>query len=106
MLESVFQSEVKAELEDRLPGCTVLVKPGYYIQGFPDLLILFGRHWAVLEVKRSETSPYEPNQEWYLEQLNDMSFSATIYPENMEEVLDAVCRALRARRPSRVPERI
>lgn len=76
-----------------------------YIQGFPDLLILFNAQWAALEVKASPTSPRQPNQEYYVEMLDDMSFSAFICPENKEEVLDALQRSFRPRRPSRISQR-
>ena len=34
------------------------------------------------------------NQEYYVDLLDDMSFSSFVYPENWEEVLYEVCRAL------------
>jgi hypothetical protein len=59
----------------------------------PDLTIFWGNHWATLEVKASNFSPYQRNQEYYVEQMNNMSFSAFIYPENEKEVLLALQEA-------------
>jgi hypothetical protein len=72
------------ELEEMFPGCIVLHIDANEIQGMPDLLILYGKRWAALEGKRSESAPYRPNQEYYVDLLNEMSFSAFIYPENKE----------------------
>lgn len=93
MLESQFQSDLIKELKDVFDGCVVLKNDPNYIQGFPDLLILFNDRWAVLEVKKTRRSTYQPNQEYYLDLLGSMSFSATIYPENKEEVIRALQRS-------------
>lgn len=99
-LESEFQANLIKELEARFPGCVVLVKPGYYIQGFPDLLVLFKTFWVVLECKRKKPTShddFEPNQEWYLERLDNLGegpcFATVIYPENREEILDEIQRS-------------
>jgi hypothetical protein len=96
-LESEFQKDLRDELEDLFPGCKVLkMDPLLHGQGIPDLLILYKKHWAALEVKRSEREPYRPNQEWYLDMMNEMSFAATIYPENRKEILRALQRSFRS----------
>ena len=59
-----------------------------YIQGIPDLLVLYKDKWATLECKKSAKASKRPNQEHYVKKMNDMSFSAFIFPENKEEVLD------------------
>jgi hypothetical protein len=95
-LESEFQSLLIKEIEKRFPDSMVLVKPGYYIQGFPDLLVLHRNGWALLECKRkrpTSTDDFEPNQEWYLEELGRFGFTAVIYPENREEILDEIQRS-------------
>lgn len=93
MKESDFQSGLIKEIEVRFPG-SIVTKIEPYIQGIPDLLILFGPRWAMLECKRSEDAPHRPNQDYYVDILNQMSFSAFIYPENKEEILYEMERAL------------
>ena len=102
--ESKFQSDLIDELEDRFPGCIVLKNDPTYIQGIPDLLILFKNKWAALEVKRSETAKRRPNQKYYIDMMNDMSFASFIFPENKEEVLNDLERSFNrgSRRHSRV----
>ena len=86
-LESEFQSRLIRELKDIFPGCIVLKNDPDYIQGFPDLLILFENKWAALECKRSDKAAVRPNQRYYVELLDNMSYAAFISPENKEEVL-------------------
>ena len=88
MLESEFQGKLIKEIKKRFPGCIVMKNDSSYIQGIPDLTILYKDKWATLECKKSESSPYRPNQKRYIQQMNEMSFSAAIYPENKEEVLN------------------
>lgn len=95
-LESKFQKEVKDSIKDRLPKC--IIKKNEGTQGFPDLLILNDDRWAVLEVKRSKDAHHQPNQEHYISELSKMSFASFIYPENKEEVLDAMVAALKSSR--------
>lgn len=92
MRENEYQRRLIKELYKRFPGCLVLKNDSGYLQGIPDLLILWRETWAVLEVKKSEDEPYRPNQEFYLHQLGEMSFSATIYPENEEAVLHELAK--------------
>lgn len=88
MKESEYQHKLIKKLEKRFPGCVIMKNDSSYIQGFPDLLILYGKHWATLEVKNSATAHHQPNQDYYVEKHNNMSFSAFIFPENEKEVLD------------------
>ena len=86
--ESKFQSELKTELKKRFDGCLIQKTDEQQLQGIPDLLILYGSKWATLECKRSEKASHRPNQDYYVERMNEMSFSRFIYPENKERVLD------------------
>jgi hypothetical protein len=86
------------------PGCIVTKLDSGHIQGIPDLLILWNERWACLECKRSKNASHRPNQDYYVNKMNDMSFSAFIYPENKEEVLHELQQAFRVRRDSRVSE--
>ena len=86
-LERDFQRDLIKELKKIFVGCIVLKNDSSYIQGSPDLIILFEDKWASLEVKKSATASHRPNQEYYVEIMDSMSFSRFIYPENKEEVL-------------------
>ncbi len=93
--ESKFQSDLIKEIKRRFVGCIVTKLDSAYIQGIPDLLILYKNRWATLECKRSATAPRRPNQEYYVNLMHDMSFSSFIYPENKEAVLDAIQQAFK-----------
>ena len=101
MLESVYQSKVIRELKERFPGCIVLKNDSTYLPGVPDLLILWHDLWAALEVKASQEARERPNQRYYVELMDNMSFAAFIYPENHEEVMDALQGVLAPRRQLR-----
>ncbi len=88
MLESTFQSSIKRELKDRLPGCIVIKNDPTYIQGIPDLTILWRDKWATLETKKDKFSPHQPNQDYYVNLMNEMSFSSFIFPDNKDDILD------------------
>ena len=94
--ESVFQSKLIKELKERFPGCLVTKLDSSHIQGIPDLLVLWNDKWAVLECKRSRNEKHQPNQDYYVDRLNEMSFSRFIFPENKEEVLDELQSAFQA----------
>lgn len=106
-LESSFQPKLITRLERMFPDCEIHKLDAGYKQGIPDLLILWGTQWAILECKRGpdEAADPEPNQAWYVERFNRMSFSAFIYPENMEEVLYDLQRAFSPKRKARVAKR-
>lgn len=102
MAENKFQESLVKDLEEMFPGSIVLKNDPNYIQGIPDLTILYKNKWAALEVKDSKDAPVRPNQPYYVDLLDGMSFSRFIYPENKEEVLDELQRALKPRRASRI----
>lgn len=86
-LESKFQKELTDEIKKDFPGCLVMKNDSSYIQGIPDWTILYKNKWAVLEAKREKDANKQPNQDYYVEKLNDMSYSRFVYPENKEEVM-------------------
>lgn len=90
MSESAFQRRLILEIKKRFEGCIVLKNDANYVQGIPDLLVLYKNHWAALECKKAANSHHQPNQEYYVAKMANMSFAAFIYPENKEEVLNAM----------------
>lgn len=97
-LESQFQSSLIKELHDLYPSSVILKNNPNNLTGIPDLIILWNDRWAVLECKRSAKSTFRPNQKWYIDSWNEMSFASVIFPENREEVLNALSTALRTSR--------
>lgn len=94
--ESDFQGNLIKKLKTRFPGCMVLKNDPTYIQGIPDLLVLHNDKWAALECKRSAKEKPRPNQPYYVEKMNGMSYASFIYPENEEEVLNEIQSALQS----------
>lgn len=94
--ESKFQHDLIKKLEERFPGCFVMKNDANYIQGIPDLTVLWKDKWATLECKKSLNANHQPNQDYYVERMNAMSFSSFICPENEEETLDAMERSFKA----------
>jgi hypothetical protein len=90
MLENRFKTKLISEIKNLFPGCIITHLDPNEIQGIPDLLILYGNKWAVLEGKKSATASHRPNQSYYVDLMDRMSFAAFIYPENKDEVLDAL----------------
>ena len=97
-LERDFQARLIKELKQIFKGCIIMKNDSSYIQGIPDLLILYRDKWAALEVKKSATASHRPNQEYYVELMDEMSFASFIYPENKEEVLYELQQTLFSRR--------
>lgn len=105
MLESDFQANLIKEIEERFPGCIVMKNDPNYIQGIPDLLVLYNNKWVALECKRSKGEKPRPNQPYYVEKMNDMSYASFIFPENKEEVLNAIQSTFKPKRTTRVSKR-
>ena len=95
-LERDFQAKLIKELKVMFKGCIIVKNDPNYIQGIPDLLILYNDRWAALEVKKSEHAHHQPNQEYYVDLMDQLSFAAFIYPENKEEILYELQQALLA----------
>ena len=100
--EAAYQAQLVKRIKAMFPGCFVTKSDASQNQGIPDILILFGDRWAMLEVKKSGSEPTQPNQEYYVDQFNGWSFAAFIYPENEEEVLNELQTAFRTFREARV----
>jgi hypothetical protein len=96
--ESKFQNELIGEIKDRFPGAIVMKNDANYIQGIPDLTVLWQDRWATLEVKKEATADHQPNQDYYVREMDCMSFSRFIFPENKQEVLDELQRSFQSKR--------
>lgn len=102
MRESKFQAELIVELKHRFKGSIIIKNDPNYIQGIPDLLILHKDRWAALEVKASAGASRQPNQDYYVNMMDDMSFAAFICPENKDSVIDGLQHAFKTHRSSRI----
>jgi Holliday junction resolvase len=95
--------KIEASLEKRF--CAKLRSHGCFVyknnagpgvpKGMPDDTVLMpGGGWAVLEFKASEKAPYQVLQKEQLKRLDDMWYSATVYPENEEEIMAEILAML------------
>ena len=105
MLENKFKTKLVEELEEMFPGCLVLHLYPNDVQGVPDLLVLYEDKWAALEGKKSANETHRPNQDYYVDLMNQMSFAAFIFPENKEDVLYELQQTFRSSRATRVSRR-
>ena len=110
MRENKFQKDLIRELKNLFPGCLVMKLDASYIQAIPDLLVLYKNKWAVLECKRSEEAyrkslKNNPNQSYYVDLMDDMSFASFIFPENKEDVLYDLEQTFKPKRHSRSSKR-
>lgn len=96
MLENKFQANVIRELKKMFPGCIIMKNDADYIQGIPDLTILHNDKWATLECKKDASAKKQPNQEYYVGRMNEMSFSRFICPENKEEVFNELQKTFKS----------
>lgn len=103
MNEAQYQAKLIKDLKKSFPDCVVFVNDPTIQQGIPDLLVLFSNSgWAMLEVKISERAPRQPNQEYWVDFYDQLSYAAFIYPQNQEAVFDDLQQAFGPRRPTRL----
>lgn len=105
MKENKFKTNLIHELEEVFPGCMIFHLDPNEIQGIPDILILYKDKWAVLEGKQHIGARQQPNQAYYVELMNKMSFARFIYPGNKEEIIDELQQTFRPRRSPRILKR-
>lgn len=91
-LERDFQSDVIKELKELFKGAIILKNDSGYLQGIPDWVMLFKDKWALLEIKRFANSKKQPNQDFYIDLANRMSFGRFIHQENKTEVFEELKR--------------
>ena len=97
MKESQFQHNLIKEIKERFPGSIVLKNDPNYIQGIPDLLVLYENKWASLECKKTKDSSRQPNQEYYISKMNEMSYASFVSPETKSEVMDELQQAFQSK---------
>ena len=100
MLEKDFQHTLIQDLKKQFPEALIFKNESK--QGLPDLTVLYKDKWALLECKKSEDAPKRPNQEYYINMANEMSFASFVYPENKGDVLNALEQAFRPHRKTRL----
>lgn len=88
--ENEYQQGLKKRIKERFKHAIVAKLNPNDIQGIPDLVVIFKKHWALLECKRETDASKRPNQEFYIDFYNKWSFASFICPENEEEVLNAM----------------
>ena len=103
-LEREIQPRIINKIKRRLPGVRIFKGDTRFQQGSPDLIVLYKDRWAVLEVKKDRTATRQPNQDYYVDLLNQMSYAALIHPDNEEDILDGLQRALQAERCPRISQ--
>ena len=87
MLESDYKTLLIQKLYTIYPSSIIMHLDPSEIQGIPDIIILYKNKWATLEGKKDSDAPFRPNQPYYIDLMNRMSFSRAIYPENEEQIL-------------------
>jgi hypothetical protein len=94
-LENTYKASLCKRIEREFPGAVILKNDAGYLQGVPDRTVLLGRRWGMLEIKIDIDAPIQPNQPYYVDMFNEMSFASFLYPENEEEILYELGQALR-----------
>ena len=89
-----FQSRLVQELQSIFPDAIILRTDPRDTQGIPDVIILNGVRWAALEIKKSANAHRQPNQPWFVDRMNNMSYAAFVYPSNKDRILDELQSAL------------
>ena len=103
--ESNFEHALVRRILRIYPGAIILKNDANRLQGFPDRLILFGKAWAAFDTKAKETAGHRPNQDYYIDLLNQMSYASFVYPQNEETFLHELQQTLRPNRRTRLSKR-
>jgi hypothetical protein len=98
MRENQFQKKLIGKIKSELPDAIVIKNDPNYIQGIPDLIVLYGSRWAALECKKDEKAAHRPNQDYYVNLMRKMSYASFIDPSNEEEIISELLQALGAKK--------
>jgi len=96
--EGLFKADTIHEIEQMFDGAIVLTGNAQSRQGIPDTVVLWRDRWAALEFKRNARAIHQPNQDYYVNLMDRMSFADFIFPENRGEVLHALQSTFESRR--------
>lgn len=90
MSESQFKSAFKRKLLElaRQKRKDLVIIEVYDQRSMPDVIVLCGEKWAALEFKRSSQAAHRPNQDYFVDKLDQMSFATFVHPQNEEEVIN------------------
>lgn len=99
-LEKKFKNDFLSDIQEQYPDCMIM--PMNHVQGIPDTLILYKNKWAALEFKKFSRAKRQPNQPYYVQLMDDMSFSRFVYPENRQEVMNDIQKSFRTARSARI----
>lgn len=97
-LEAETQAAFVKRLRKSFERVLILKNDSGYLQGIMDLTVILPGAIIFIEVKPYVGAPYEPNQEYYLDLVQQFGFfSCTLTPENEEEVFRAIQATQRSR---------
>lgn len=86
--ESEFKNKLYRDIRTKFPGSEVIPNDAGYIQGFPDATVYFPNgKYVLLEGKRDENSPKQPNQEYYVNESPLSNNAMFVYPQNKKKVM-------------------
>lgn len=91
MLEATFKRRFKERLHTRMQELGVdifIIDNKSNRRSTLDTIVLGPQHWAALEFKRSKSASHRPNQDYYVDQWDQLGFASFVYPENEEEILN------------------
>lgn len=93
MNETQYRRQLEKTITNVLrPPTLILRNNPKEIQGIPDIIVLNGERWAMLEIKDDINAPVQANQPYYIDMCDSMAFGAFIYPQNEDEVIEALIR--------------
>lgn len=104
--ERDFRVKLIKDIYNIFPECVILRNDPNFLQGVPDLTVLYKNRWGMLETKKEKMSSRRPNQEYYIDLFDTMSFARFVSYENKEQVLYELQQALRVERFTRILKRV
>ena len=86
--EGKYKKRLKSVLRQLYPGCGIIdVDPYVNDNSMPDMIVVYGPAWVMLETKKEVNAEQQPNQGYYIRHFDKMSYASFASPENHKEVL-------------------